>query len=101
MTIQNPNNKRLGEIHVELSKLNHRRDIIQATHTKEIWSDDKLTMGKGYSQMSNQAEILREAELAIRLSVDKEYQDILTRVAILEGERIALGEEFDTDGLTL
>jgi len=101
MTIQNPSNKRLGEIHVELEKLNNRRNIIEATHTKEIWSDQKLIANQGYSPMSNQAERLRQAEWRVRLDADKEYQDILCRIAILEGERIALGEQFDIDGLTL
>ena len=101
MTIQNPNNKRLGEIHVELSKLNRRREVIEATYTEEIWSDQRLIADQGYSPMSNQAETLRKAKLELRLAADQEYQGILAQIAVLEGERISLGEEFDTDDLTL
>ncbi|MFC1943133.1 hypothetical protein ACFLWO_00930 [Chloroflexota bacterium] len=101
MAIQNPNNKRLGEIYVELSKLNHRWQVIEAAYTEKIWSDQRLIADQGYSPMSNQAEKLRGAKLQLHLAADQEYQDILVQIAVLEGERIALGGEFDTDSLIL
>ena len=77
---------------MELEELKNRLRKIEAPCKKEIWSDQKLIENQGYSPMSNQAERLRGAELDLRLSADKEYQDILGRIANLEGERIALGE---------
>ncbi len=101
MNAQNPNNKRLGEIHVELSKLNREREVIEAAYRQKIWSDQKLITDQGYSPMSNQAEKLREAKLTLDLDTTQEYKDILDQIAVLEGERIELGEEFAIDDLPL
>jgi hypothetical protein len=94
MNAQDPNNKRLGEIHVKLLKLKRRREVIEAAYRLEIWSDQKLIEYQGYSPMSNQAEKLREAKLKLDLDVDQEYKDILDQIAALEGEKVELGGEF-------
>jgi hypothetical protein len=101
MNAQNPNNKRLGEIHAELLKLKRRREVIEADYTQKIWSDQKLVTDQGYSPMSNQAEKLREAKLELDLDANQDYKAILAQIAALEGERIALGGEFYVDELAL
>ena len=83
--------KRLGQIHRQLGELKDKEEIIQAKYTKSIWSDEDFD-----KYAYNQREKLRQAELTLKLSEDKEYQNIRNRIRELEAEQVELGyDELD------
>jgi hypothetical protein len=82
--------KKLGEIHRRLGDLRDQEEIIRAKYTKNIWSDEDFD-----KYAYNQREKLRQAELTLRLSEDKEYKDIHHRIRELEAEQVEMGDEFD------
>ena len=82
--------KRLGEIALNLNELRDKEEIIKAIHTKRIWSDQDFAKYKN----GKQAEKLRQAELVLSLSEDKEYQDIHRQIRELEAEQYTINMSF-------
>ena len=79
--------KRYAQLDKELTILTHKLDIIVARYKKAIWMD--VTFDK------DRKDILRNAELTIRLADDFEYQTLLLQLWELEAQQKEIGDIFD------
>lgn len=87
------NNKRLAQIHKELTKLQSEAHLIKAKHIETIYSDNTYD-AIPYNTRSK----LQDAKTTISLSYDKEFQKIQDRITELESEKIELGDGLLSSG---
>jgi hypothetical protein len=80
----------------ELDELWDKQNLIRATYTKKIYSDQSFEQ-HGY----HAAQKLRDAELTIQLNADEEYKKITKQIRHIRYELRKLGEAtfgyFDDD----
>lgn len=76
-------NKKRAQLEKQLSILTSKMSAIRAKHTKDIWTDSTFDCDR--------KDVLRNAELTLRLSQDAEYQSLQGQVWTLEAELTELG----------
>ena len=78
---------RYAQLDKELTTLTHKMNIIMARYKKEIWMD------KAYDK--DRKDVLRNAELILRLADDKEYAALLQQSWELEAQQKEIDDIFD------
>lgn len=79
--------KRYAQLEKETTIIYSKMAVIEARHKKDIWMDPTYD--------KDRKDVLRQAELTLRLSEDTEYATLRDRSWELDTERRELGDPYD------